>query len=515
MRGASTLALAIPLAAIAAVACNAILGIEEGSPKPPPEDAAPPSDAATEPETTAGSSRCTVDADCIAPNGCYRGRCDTVLGACAYSFCETRDKACSAGTCDLATLTCGNDRDYGFQTTSYPLGVALGCKASPQACVAAAFPFLFVGTTDDTSAFLVDDLLAASPKRIAVGGVTFHPAQVLASGRRVWLLGDVVGTAGAPPYQLQVAWIDVPSDPAAPSLSATSATLVYPFTSYAAFPAPDGGLFLGENDPAAGFPIATLTPPLPATPTLAVVNAPDAGPPPQASIPMYRLASAPAASTIVASSGTRLVMHRFSAQLVNLITSPATAAVALGPDLALAPILPAYVPPHFGQGPDGTVFFAGPINADPPPPDCNCTSHERVEWVFPNALATAVDVNQVADPESYSSAQVGGGACHQCNPSYVTLPAFASWIDAKTVIVAAPASDPDRTLTATRVIGRDPPSAPAKRRVKTAATDVPQGNFAVDHVGLVSAGGFGYEILADSEGNKVTLSIFDPRCDVK
>jgi hypothetical protein len=227
---------------------------------------------------------------------------------------------------------------------------------------------------------------------------------------------------------------------------------------------------------------------------------------------MYRLTAPPTGSTIAASSGPRLVLQRAGGQVVNFVSDAATFKMALGPDLAVSPPSTPLAQPHFGQGPDGTVFSAGPINADPPA-DCNCTSHQRFDWVFTNAGATSVEVNESVDPEVYASGQVVGGLCHQCNPGYVTLPSFAAWIDAKSVLVAAPASDPDRTLTATRLLTRDPITAPAKRRTKTAATDVPPGNLASDRVGLVTSAGFGYQILADSNGNQVALSIFDPGCD--
>lgn len=499
--------------AAALVACNAVLGIEEGPAKPAPEDAGP--DVVPPPPVDAKApapTACKVDADCIPPNGCYTGRCDVIVGACAYARCETKGKACSAGTC-TAKLTCASDRDYNFVTTKYKLDSALGCKASAQACIAAAFPFVLIGTKDETIALVVDDLLAPGPTKVPVGGLRFRPAQLIASGRRVWILGEVTG--GAPPYQLQVAWIDVPSDPTTASLVASSTTLAYPFPYYVVFPAPGGDLFLALNDASAGFPAARLTPPLPAMPTAAVVNTPDAGAPPPATVPMFRLASAPPNANLVASSGERLVIHRFGAQVVNLLSQPATAKVALGADLALTPAIPALVTPHFGQGPDGTVFTTGPVVADAPAPDCNCGAHQRIEWTFPNAIATAVDVNQLADFEGYVSPQVPAGLCHQCNPTYVTLPSYGAWIDPKTVIVAAPATDPDRTLTSTRIVTRDPLAAPGARHVKTAAGDVPPGNFATDRVAITSSAGFGYELLADSEGNNLTFSIFDPRCDAK
>ncbi len=504
------------LAPLAFIACNAVLGISEGSPKPPPEDAAPPVDAIAEPEAGLAPDRCTTDADCIGPNACYKGRCDTVLGACTYALCETPGKACSAGKCDPATLTCGGDRDYGFRATTYKIGAALGCKASPQACVAAAFPLLFVGTTDGTIALRVDDMLATGPQRVPLAGIGFRPAAIVASGRRVWVLGDVLGTGGAPPFQLPIAWVDVPSDPTVATLTANATTLSYPYLSYAVFPAPSAAIFLTLQDAAQGFPAALLAPPLPAMPTVGVVNAPDAGPAPLASVPMYRLASAPAGSAVVASSGSRLVLDRPVAQVVNLVVDAGTAKVALGGDLAITPPTPPQLAAiRFAQGQDGSVFFDVPIVADPPPPstDCSCYTHQRHQWVLPNGQASATDVSIVADFEAWGTPMLVGGVCHQCNPDYVRLPSMSAWIDAKTSLTVSPASE-NRALAATRVVSRDPLAAPAKRRLVTTAMDMPAGNFATDHLVVTGSGGLGYEVLSDSEGNELTLSIFDPRCDV-
>jgi hypothetical protein len=499
-----------------ALACNAVLGIEEGSPKPVTDDAAPPlSDAADAPDVNAGApSTCKVDADCVPPNGCYTGRCDVVVGACAYLRCETKGKACSAGTC-TAKLTCAADHDYGFRATSYKVDAALGCKGNAQACVAAAFPFLIVGTTTDTLALVVDDMVAAAATKIPIVGLGFRPAQIVTSGRRVWVVGELENTGGPPPYQLHIASIDIPSDPTTTALQATSTALTYPFVTYTVLPAPNGSVYFAFNDVAQGFPTALLASPLPSSLTLAAVSAADAGALPAGTIPMFRQQNAPGGASLVASSGGRLLLHRFAAQLVNLVNDPATPKVAMGQDLPLVPGLPAYVAPRFSQGTDGTVFLNGPVSADAPPPDCNCGAHQRLQWMLPNAVATAADVNQVVDVAAYVNPQVGGGMCHQCNGGYVTLPSVSTWIDARTVLIASPANDPDRTLTDTRVVTRDPLSTPPARQFKTAATDVPTGNFAVDRIALTSSAGLGYEIITDSEGNNMTLSIIDPQCDAK
>lgn len=511
-------ALAAFFCALGVVAgCNLVLDIEEQPLRAGEAGADAGADAVT---TRPPFEACTRDVDCVAPNGCYTPHCDTVVGACTYALCEAKDRTCAMGTCDLATFTCSAPASYGFGTTTYDVnGATSGCGPNPSACVAAVFPFLFIGGRDEVLALRADDLTGKAPIKVPVADLTTRPQQVVASGRRLWVLGAVQGTA--PPYQLPIATLDVPSDPTVTVLRARTILVSYPFPSAIGFAAPNGGLFVAVNDPAQGFPTAMLPAPPDdgAVPGFAVAGdggASDASAPPApGAIAMYRVGAPPPGSTLVASSGARLVLHR-PPSTFNLVTGAGTAGATTMPDQALTAPLAAIGPSTFAQGPDGTVMMTGPVLADPAG-DCNCTSHARLQFVFPNAVATTTDVNLLLDSEVYTSPQTPGAACHVCTPDYFRPRMLATWLDRRTALTAAPNSGAlaARTVTDVRMLGRDPLEANVKRRAQTKPTDTPKGDFAVDRVALTSANGIGYLVLADGQGNDVSVSIYDPRCDAE
>jgi hypothetical protein len=517
------LAAALGLAAVV-VGCNLVFGIEEQPLRGGPEDAGDEDGEAGRPAL----ETCTRDQDCIPPNACYTPHCDTVLGACTYALCEAKDRTCAMGTCDTRTFACSEPQAYGFRSTSYDVpGITSGCGPNPESCVAAAFPFVFVGTRDDVVALRADDLTGTTPPgKVAITNLGTKPQQLVASGRRVWVLGAVQG--GSPPYQLPVTSIDVPSDPTVTTIRARTTVVRYPFPSATGFPAPNGGLFVAHNDATQGFPTALLAGPIDDGATFGLESAIDAGggfdasvPPVEGSLTMYRTAVLPADRKLAASSGSRLVVYRFGA-VFNLITGAGTQTAALQPDVQMQSQLIPIGPHRFAQGPDGVVVMNAPIQADPAPqppdpPDCNCQSRERVQWVFPNAIATTPDTEQRADPATYVNVQVPGGQCHQCTGEYVKLPSLATWIDRRTVMTATAfgTTPTTRTTTEIRLLGRDPLDGYPMRRVQTKTTDTPMGSFATDRIALTSSNGIGYLILADGQGNDVSLSIFDPRCDTR
>ena len=503
--------------------CNLVFGIEEQPLRPPPvEDAA--RDAIVESEDAdAPQLACTSDADCRAPNGCYTPHCDTVLGACAYALCEAKDRTCAMGVCDPATFTCSPPQPYGFRSTSYDVtGVTSGCGPNPSACVAAAFPFVFIGTRDDVVALRGDDLTGKVPIKVPISELTTKPQQIIASGRRIWVLGAVQGQA--PPYQLPIAFIDVPADPTVAVLRARTKLVSYPFATAVGFAAPNGGLFLTHADATQGFATAILQAQLADGATLGLANATsadagafDASAPALSTgtITMYRVGGVPPGAGLVASSGSRLVLYRYPATF-NLVSAAGSSAAATQPDLTLAAPLAAIGAQTFAQGPDGAVMMAVPVALDPIG-DCNCTSRARLQWVFPNAIATATDANQILDPETYTNPQTLGALCNTCALGYFAPRVLATWLDRRSALTAAPGgSGPaPRMLTDVRFLGRDPFDGNPKRRARTKVTETPKGDVTIDRIALTSTNGIGYLVLADGQGNDVSLSIFDPRCDAQ
>lgn len=490
--------------------CNLIFGIEEKGARPLPDEASADAgiDAAEAGRPT--FEKCARDTDCLAPNACYTAKCDTVLGACTYALCEAKGRTCAIGNCDTKTFACSDPQPYGFVSTSYDVsGVTSGCGPNPRACVAAAFPFLFLGTRDDVVALRVDDFAGKTPVKVPILDLTARPQQIIASGRRVWVLGAVQGEA--PPYQLPIASLDVPSDPTAKALQAHTIIVRYPFPTAIAFAAPNGGLYVSYGDSAKGFPTAKLDHPL--TDGTSFVPIADAGAPRDPSmIAMYRAVGVAGGASVVAASGDRLVAYR-APLTFNLIVSPGTATASTQPDLVLNVPAGPIGTTSFAQGPDGAILMAASVVSNPAG-DCNCNSRSRLQWVFANAVAITTDVNQFLDPELFQNPQVPLGLCNQCAAGYYASPVLPTWLDRRSALAASPFSG-DRTVTEVRYLARDPFDGNIKRRAQTRDGGTPKGDFATDRIALTSANGIGYLVLADGEGNDVSVSIVDPRCDAK
>ncbi len=505
---------------ITLAACNAILGIEAQATRVLPDEAGDGFDA-SEASVRPLIEPCMRDVDCVAPNGCYTPHCDTVLGACTYALCEAKDRTCARGVCNTTSFACSDPLPYGFLATSYEVdGVTSGCGPKPESCVAAAFPFVFIGTRDDVVALRADDLTGKMAVKVPVTGLTTKPQQVIASGRRIWVLGAVEGTV--PPYKLPVATIDVPSDPTVTDIVAHTTIMAYSFPSAIGFPAPNGALFIAYDDATQGTPTALVQAPIPDGTILGLSNAGDAGvfeggaPTVRSSTSMFRVNGVPPGATIVASSGERVVLYRYPSTF-NLVAAAGKATASLQGDLPLNPPLTSLYGPSttsFAQGPDGTVMMTGIVAVDPPA-DCNCRSDARLEYVLPNAIATTTDVGELIDPEGWMNPQIPLAMCHQCSPNYEGRRFFATWLDHRTALTAAPASAAlgARNVTDVRLLGRDPFDANPKRSFTTKPTDMPKGEFGVDRIALTSSNGIGYVVFADGQGNNLRLSIVDPACD--
>lgn len=490
--------------------CNAILGLEEHDVRAP-VDAAPAVDSGADGDTRdRGFEPCSSDADCITPNACYTPRCNTELGVCTYRLCSTDEKPCSIGKCDTSTFHCSAPVPYSTRTTTYPVeSVTIACKTN-DTCIGAAFPFVVIGAASGPVALLVDDLAASAAVKVPIDGVPFKATQVIASGRRIWLLGDAVGAAV--PFEQPIAFIDVPSDPTVKSLLATAATILVPYAATKGFASTSGSLLLVRDDPTEGFPAVRITPPITERASAVVVNVPNQpAPSPTPPLPMYRLATAPAGSNVVAISGARLVLYRAGA--VNFVNDAATPAVALGADFVLGATL---LPPHFSSGLEGEVAATFPLVADLPAPDCNCSSHMRVQWFVQSATATMFDTAAIGDVEGYVNPpkDVTLPSCRMCPLGYFNTPSAIGIVDTRTVLETSSAAE-NRALSAAHVVTRDPVANIVTRRTLRQPTEVPSGNLATDRVGIVTSTGFAYELFANSESNAVNLSIYDPRCDVK
>jgi hypothetical protein len=168
---------------------------------------------------------CHAPGDCKSADPCVTARCDDGTQQCAFDVCPTGDQ-CSAASCTTVNK-CGQASGFGFHAGSFPIAEGLGCPS----CVGAVFPFVFVATNLQVRAFRVSDPTNSTPPEVPVTRLGFAPRTVLTSGRRVYFVGGPNG-ASQSPFQLQVAWIDVPADPGVKSMRAHEATYPYPSTDF-------------------------------------------------------------------------------------------------------------------------------------------------------------------------------------------------------------------------------------------------------------------------------------------
>ncbi len=168
---------------------------------------------------------CHAPGDCKSADPCVKARCDDGTQKCVFEVCPTGDQ-CSAASCTTVNR-CGQASSFGFHAGSFPIAEGLGCPS----CVGAVFPFVFVATNLQVRAYRVSDPTNSTPPEVPVTRLGFAPRAVLTSGRRVYFVGGPNG-ASQSPYQLQVAWIDVPADAGVKAMRAHEATYPYPSTDY-------------------------------------------------------------------------------------------------------------------------------------------------------------------------------------------------------------------------------------------------------------------------------------------
>ena len=250
------------IAAAAIAACfvdldpplDATVPAEAGS---PPDQLAPIVDARVDAPAT---TECVTIGDCNpgdAPGtGCLSSTC--VAGKCQYTVCGGTGASCSLTTCNKATNTCNptpTALNFGAGAFSFDLDSPLDAPpvlkcsntaSSPNKCFAAVYPFIFVAeasrnATANAYAYDVSDPTNPNPVGVPIQGVDFLAQSVVASGRRVYFVDQATTNP-------RIAWLDVPTNPFAKTLTASSVAVAYPTVAplfpTTAFPAPNGGLYL-------------------------------------------------------------------------------------------------------------------------------------------------------------------------------------------------------------------------------------------------------------------------------
>ena len=201
---------------------------------------------------------CTRDIDCVAPNGCYTPHCDTVarrlhVRALRGEGPDVLDGHVQHDHVRVLRSACPT----ASSTSSYDVpGVTSGCGPNPEACVAAAFPFVFVGTRDDVVAVRADDLTGKTPIKVPVVGVGTEAA----AGRRERPAHLGARRGAGRDASLPAAHL-APSTSRAirrsPTLRAHTDVVSYPYPTATGFAAPSGGLFLVVQRSGAGLPDRT------------------------------------------------------------------------------------------------------------------------------------------------------------------------------------------------------------------------------------------------------------------
>jgi hypothetical protein len=433
-------------------------------------------------DADAGRAGCVLNADCVGTNTCEVGSCDA--GTCTFVVCPTG--ACQGSTCSTVTSSCSAPTTYGFHASEVNVAAGnVGCGGNAAVCIAAAYPFVFVGTTNGVVAFSMSDPSNPTPPSVVVNGVPFLPAFLTAMGSRVYFVGSPEGAG--PTYRLAVASLDVPSDPLVTSLQATTVFDIVSVGSLAAaWATTDGSLFLFDDDPTQSLPVASLNAPLVDGQTLGFLASP----------------GIPAGAAPVVPSGSRLVVAQWQGTATPYQTyfsfetgAGTSSAQNSGEQPTFTVIGPTAPVSMFAQGNDGSILWntATSVTEDGGVNDLGST---RVAWLVANGASTQFAPTQFLDVELYVPTV----------PYGTPVVGPVAWIDANTALVLASAAE---NLAQTSV--QLAVAAPGPSLVDGGRYVVPQ---VVGQVGVAASGGYGYVLAAGgaTPGASCTLHVFAPGC---
>jgi hypothetical protein len=455
-------------------------------PSPSPQaDAAPDDDVQLPDGATdgAGGTACSSDADCEAnsPGGsCVTSaRCDTTWHLCMYDVCDVG--ACAVSGCNLLSQQCSASTPIGYEISLFPVVYGGVGGWGPRFAIAAAFPFLFVLTTNGVVAYDVVNPLGSAPPPMPVQGVPFIPVAVVASGRRMYFVGPVAGAG--PNYRQAVAWIDVPGNPFLTSLVATTAWIGTTQSTLANV-IPDGTGGVNLEYASVSRPTAWVHPPIGDTTMIvpAPINAllPDAD--------------------LVAASGQELLAYRYNAANHHpgfaLITGAENSNGQASAEQAVTSYGPVDDQAAFGQADDVSALWeSAPLRVTADGGTAG-VQFARLTW-----LSTAVDAGPEAsligtqtfvDLESYPASTSG---------AVVGPPAYLG-NDTTLAVAAASANIQD---TSVQVFSRATGALVSGERAI-----IPIGPA---FVGVAASNGFGYVLAQDDPQNRsATIYVVAPGC---
>jgi hypothetical protein len=449
----------------------------DGQVKPPTD--APVSDVVVAPEADAGA--CATDKDCQSAVGdagsCVKtATCDPTWHVCILDTCDVG--ACKAAVCDIALQTCSVPTTYGFSPAPFSVSYG-GVSGAPTTAIAAAWPFVFILTTNGVAAYDVVDPTNTSPPQVDVQGVPFLPLATVAIGRRVYFTTNTQG--GGPTYRQAVAWIDVPQNPFVTSFTATSAWVETPQQNIQnVFSDSVSGLFVVYSTGSL-LPTADLVPPLSDSTVL---------------MP-YSNAGLATGAGIGAASGSRLVTYRYdgSSNTPNLalVNLAATSQAQTTGEQAINAFGPVANQSVFDTGGDGSLLWTDGVFELDDAGNLLGLQSARLSWLLDSATAANFDTTTYVDLETYSPA----------TGAYVSGPPL--WIDANTALGLAAASSSSTNSTSVQLVNKQPAGIVNGTRT---LLSVPPGS-----VGVASSNGFGYVLVEDDPMNQSChVYIFAPAC---
>lgn len=472
---------------LAAASCS--LGLDESKIDATKEAGAFDADVADTSTVDAGDSgptpglpdaaACAKDEDCTTTHGCLKGKCDLSRKACVFDVCHAM--ACNAAACDVNAKTCGAPKPYPFKATQFAVGAQVTGR------IAAVHPWLFAQTAMGVVAFNVGNTSATTPPSVPVVGLGFVPTQMVVSGSRLFFLATPTGPG---PSRLPLAWVDVPSDPFASKIEATSVLATY------SRPAAEGvGLVARGGD------TALLLGPQPQSFPSAIVQPPLAEPLTITATPIVFSAG----TSPIAMSGARLVMQSVDGTGIatfGLINNAGSATPQNAGDTRLADAGPLSRPQQFAQSPEGAVFWTIASLSGAPGAMGTVTRSLRGHFLLPDGTAT-FDPAAGFDIELYNVTPVGQGA---------NLAGPTAMLDANTAIVLAAARENPGAATAVQFARRQPLGIVKNADNTTprrAVLPVPVSSFA----GAAGSNGIGY-VVANEGGPtpNATVYVFDPAC---
>jgi|CZKU01.1.fsa_nt_gi hypothetical protein len=438
----------------------------------------------------AATVTCASDSDCAAStvgNACVTAaRCDPTYHVCMLDVCDAG--ACAVASCDLLAKQCAAATPLNFTISVF--GVVSGGVGgmAPAYAMAAAYPFLFLLTTNGVMAYDVANPTGNAPSMVTVNGLPFIPDAIVASGRRVYFVSGVQGDG--PTYREAIAWIDVPGNPFLPALQASTAFIWTTQSSLAdVFVGDQGALELVY---ASAFePTANLAPPI-GNSTM-VVPAP--------------IGALPQNAFVVSSSGPQLVAYRYATNhlpVFALVSGVGQNSGLAGPERTLQTFGPVDDQATFAAGASGAVLWeSAPLHAAADG-GLDGVASARFTWLAPGGDGGLFDTTAHADLEKYGSAPgiaVGPGSSRGGNAPLVGPTA---WFDPNTAVALA-ATPEDSESTSVQVFDRTSGTVVAGRRgVIPAPPSV---------LAIAASNGFAYVFAPDDASNRsASVYVVAPAC---